>query len=92
MPESRRRMLLILAGAAAALIGIPFVGAQMHPSPQPMPSPNAPNQNAPGGSTASKRPRTAKALIRKTERRSRLMSANSTTWLPILRSRLTRRT
>lgn len=49
MPESRRRMLSTLAGAAAALVSAPFLRAQMHPSPQPMPSPNAPNQNAPGG-------------------------------------------
>jgi hypothetical protein len=51
MRETRRQLLLVLAGMAAGTIAAPVVGAaQSAPHPQPMPSPNAPqNQNAPAG-------------------------------------------
>jgi hypothetical protein len=49
MRETRRRLLLTMAGIAAGTIARPVAGvAQAHP--QPLPSPNAPqNQNAPAG-------------------------------------------
>jgi hypothetical protein len=49
MLESRRRWLASTAGAMAVLAAEPFLIAQMRPSPQPVPSPNAPNQNFPPG-------------------------------------------
>ncbi len=49
MPESRRRCLAILATAAGFLATKPFLLGQMRPAPQPIPSPNAPNQNYPPG-------------------------------------------
>ncbi len=49
MPESRRRCLANLAGALGFLAASPFLIAQMRPTPQPIPSPNAPNQNFPPG-------------------------------------------
>jgi hypothetical protein len=51
MRETRRHMLLTMAGVAAAAIARPAsAAAQAAPHPQPMPSPNAPqNQNAPAG-------------------------------------------
>ena len=49
MRETRRRLLVAVAGAAAgALVARPTLTAQMAPAPRP--SPNAPaNQNAPAG-------------------------------------------
>lgn len=49
--ETRRHLLATLAGTAASILAVPrFLLAQMHPLPQPLPSPNAPqNQNAPAG-------------------------------------------
>ena len=51
MRETRRQLLLTMAGIAAGTIAVPAAAAaQMSPHPQPMPSPNAPqNQNAPAG-------------------------------------------
>jgi len=52
MLETRRRLLLTMAGAAAGVIVVhPNPAAQVtSPHPQPLPSPNAPsNQNVPGG-------------------------------------------
>jgi len=51
MRETRRQLLLTMAGIAAGTIAVPAASAaQMAPHPQPMPSPNAPqNQNAPAG-------------------------------------------
>ena len=51
MRETRRRMLLTMAGiAASAITQSPALAGQMAPHPQPLPSPNAPqNQNAPAG-------------------------------------------
>ena len=52
MRETRRRLLLTMAGIAAGTIAAPAAAsaAQMSPHPQPMSSPNAPqNQNAPAG-------------------------------------------
>ena len=51
MRETRRNLLLTMAGIAAGTIAASAVGAaQMAPHPSPMPSPNAPqNQNAPAG-------------------------------------------
>jgi hypothetical protein len=49
MPQSRRHLLTIFVGAAGLFAAKPlFVSAQAH-TPQPMPSPNAPNQNFPPG-------------------------------------------
>ncbi len=51
MPESRRRVLGVIAAVAAGVLTERSAfSLQAHPSPQPMPSPNAPhNQNAPAG-------------------------------------------
>jgi hypothetical protein len=51
MHETRRQLLLTMAGIAAGTIAAPAAAAaQMTPHPSPMPSPNAPqNQNAPAG-------------------------------------------
>jgi hypothetical protein len=49
MHESRRRWLANLTGALGFFTALPFVFAQMRPTPQPLPSPNAPNQNFPPG-------------------------------------------
>lgn len=51
MPETRRQLLVTMAGIAVGTIAAPAAAAaQMAPHPQPMPSPNAPqNQNAPAG-------------------------------------------
>ena len=51
MRETRRRLLVAAAGAAAgALVARPALAAQMTPHPQPLSSPNAPsNQNVPAG-------------------------------------------
>lgn len=52
MRETRRRLLVSMAGAAAGVIVVhPTLSAQVtSPRPQPLPSPNAPaNQNVPGG-------------------------------------------
>lgn len=48
MPETRRRLLAAIAGIAAGAIASRSAFAGQHP--QPLPSPNAPqNQNAPAG-------------------------------------------
>lgn len=48
MRETRRRLLLTMVGIAAGIIARPSKIAAQHP--QPLPSPNAPqNQNAPAG-------------------------------------------
>lgn len=47
MPESRRRWLAMLAGVVGGLAAKPFLLGQR--TPQPIPSPNAPNQNFPPG-------------------------------------------
>ena len=50
MPDSRRRVLMTLFGATGVLAFKPILAAlQAHPSPQPRPSPNAPNPNFPSG-------------------------------------------
>jgi hypothetical protein len=51
MAQSRRRILTILVGAAGVLAAKPLLlsGLQQHTMPQPLPSPNAPNQNYPPG-------------------------------------------
>jgi len=52
MVESRRRLFLTLAGTAGVLALDPFLAsihAQGHPSPQPLPSPNAPDPHVPNG-------------------------------------------
>lgn len=50
MPQSRRHLLTIFAGAAGVLAATPLVyGLPMQRTPQPIPSPNAPNQNFPPG-------------------------------------------
>ena len=51
MPQSRRRLLTIFAGAAGVLASEPLLGLAYpaQHTPQPMPSPNAPNQNFPPG-------------------------------------------
>jgi hypothetical protein len=49
MPESRRHLLTLFAGAAGVIAAQPLLlSAQSH-TPQPIPSPNAPNQNFPPG-------------------------------------------
>jgi hypothetical protein len=45
MPESRRHVLLTLAGAAGALAASPLLLSSQ--TPQPVPSPNAPSRNFP---------------------------------------------
>ncbi|MBV8673483.1 MAG: hypothetical protein JOZ33_08620 [Acidobacteriaceae bacterium] len=50
MRETRRRLLLTMAGIAAGAVACPSeLAGQATPHPQPMPSPNAPNPNAPAG-------------------------------------------
>lgn len=51
MPESRRKILGVIAAAAVGILNERSVlSLQARPSPQPMPSPNAPrNENAPAG-------------------------------------------
>jgi len=51
MRETRRRLLLTLAGVTAGVVAAPpALALQMAPTPQPLPSPNAPsNQNVPAG-------------------------------------------
>jgi peptidoglycan hydrolase CwlO-like protein len=50
MQESRRRVLMTMAGAAGALAAAPLVFAQARTSsPAPLPSPNAPDPHSPGG-------------------------------------------
>lgn len=49
MPESRRRMLMTLFGAAGVLAAGPLLPGMQRPSPQPMPSPNAPDPHVPTG-------------------------------------------
>ena len=50
MSESRRRLFLMtIAGAAGVLAVKPVLSAMQTMHPQPIPSPNAPNQNYPPG-------------------------------------------
>lgn len=52
MPQSRRRILTIFVGAAAGVLATkPLLGSALpaQRTPQPIPSPNAPNQNFPPG-------------------------------------------
>ena len=50
MPQSRRQLLTIFAGAAGVLAASPILVSGLQHSPQPIPSPNAPtNQNFPPG-------------------------------------------
>jgi hypothetical protein len=49
MHESRRHWLASLVGTMGFFAARPFLFAQMRPSAQPIPSPNAPNQNSPAG-------------------------------------------
>jgi len=50
MPETRRRLLAAIAGIAAGAIATRSASAGQIAHPQPLPSPNAPqNQNAPAG-------------------------------------------
>jgi hypothetical protein len=50
MQESKRRFFVSLASAAGLLAAKPLLfGSQGMPHPQPIPSPNAPNQNYPPG-------------------------------------------
>ncbi|HTA86820.1 MAG TPA: hypothetical protein VK729_11165 [Silvibacterium sp.] len=50
MRETRRRLLVTLAGVAAGAIAAPSTLTSQAGPPQPMPSPNAPhNQNVPAG-------------------------------------------
>jgi hypothetical protein len=52
MLQSRRRMLTIFAGAAGVLAAKPLLLSGLpaqRPTPQPIPSPNAPDQNFPPG-------------------------------------------
>ncbi|HEX3819850.1 MAG TPA: hypothetical protein VHW45_05945 [Candidatus Sulfotelmatobacter sp.] len=51
MPPSRRSLLTILAGAAGILATESLLGSALpiQHAPQPLPSPNAPNQNFPPG-------------------------------------------
>jgi hypothetical protein len=50
MPHSRRQLITIFAGAAGVLAAKPvLVAALQSHSPQPIPSPNAPNPNFPNG-------------------------------------------
>ncbi len=52
MPQSRRRLLTILLGATGVLAAKPLSLSgfpAQHSTPQPIPSPNAPDQNFPPG-------------------------------------------
>jgi hypothetical protein len=49
MQDSRRRLLVTLASAAGLLAAKPLLFGLQGPHPQPIPSPNAPNQNYPPG-------------------------------------------
>ena len=51
MLQSRRQLLTIVAGVAGVLAAAPVLGSALavQHSPQPIPSPNAPNQNFPPG-------------------------------------------
>ncbi len=49
MPESRRRVLLTLFGAAGVLAAAPLLPGMQRPTPQPLPSPNAPDPHVPTG-------------------------------------------
>jgi hypothetical protein len=50
MRETRRSLLLTMAGiAAGAVASRSSLAGQASPHPQPLPSPNAPNPNAPAG-------------------------------------------
>lgn len=49
MPQSRRQLLTMLAGAAGVIAVEPILVSALQRSPQPIPSPNAPNPNFPPG-------------------------------------------
>jgi hypothetical protein len=49
MLNSRRTLLRTFTGTVALLVSQPLMGAAMQRTPQPMPSPHAPDQNAPAG-------------------------------------------
>jgi hypothetical protein len=51
MPQSRRHLLAMVVGAAGVLAAKPalLAGLPAQRTPQPIPSPNAPNQNFPPG-------------------------------------------
>lgn len=49
MQESKRRLFMTLASAAGLLAAKPLLFGLQMPHPQPIPSPNAPNQNYPPG-------------------------------------------
>lgn len=51
MPESRRHLLTLIAGATGVIVARPLLLAALPPqmSPQPVPSPHAPNPNFPPG-------------------------------------------
>jgi hypothetical protein len=51
MPQSRRRLLTTFVGAAGVLATKPLLGSAFpaQRTPQPLPSPHAPNQNFPPG-------------------------------------------
>jgi hypothetical protein len=49
MQDSRRTILMTLFGAAASFAASPLLRAQRTVSPQPIPSPNAPDPHNPGG-------------------------------------------
>src|SRR5271168_2648814 len=49
MPQSRRHVLTSFAGVAGILAAGPLLLSALQMHPQPIPSPNAPNQNFPPG-------------------------------------------
>jgi hypothetical protein len=49
MPQSRRHLLTLFAGAAGVIAAQPLLLHAQSRTPQPIPSPNAPNQNFPPG-------------------------------------------
>ncbi len=51
MPQSRRRLLAVFVGTAGVFATKSFLGSALpaQRTPQPLPSPNAPNQNFPPG-------------------------------------------
>lgn len=49
MPETRRKLLITLMGAAGLVAAEPILWGQLTRYPMPMPSPNAPNEHVPSG-------------------------------------------